>query len=298
MTRILPVFALLLAPALAFADVHRHASLPVATRDGRVIAFQSDRDGPSHLFVMGADGKNELRITNTLAEDMGPDWNEDGSVLVFASWNGENAPMKIETIRADGTLRRTVFAAKGKNEVSWPRFSPDGKQIAFNAAREDGGYDIMIVDADGSHPRKFESHLRSAWNPAWSPDGKQLAFTDYSKGKATTESRTKLYVANLDGDNRRLVTVLPGVAQLPRWSHDGKRIALQTYDGSKDINILVVDAGRGDYKFVTHHARPPYGDETPSWLPDGTLLFQSNRDGVMHVYRMTADGKKQFRLTR
>jgi len=291
------VFALLFSPILVFAAGRRHASLPVATHDGRVIAFQSDRDGPSHLFVMGADGKNQLRITNTLADDMGPDWNNDGSVLVFASWTSENAPMKIETVRADGTQRRAIYTAQGKNEVSWPRFSPDGKQIAFNAEKENG-YDIVIVNADGSNPRTFASHLPSAWNPAWSPDGKKLAFTDYSPGKASTESRTKLYVANLDGSARRLVATLPGIAQLPRWSQDGKRIAIQTYEGTKDINIIVVDMSRGEWKFITHHATPPYGDETPSWLPDGRLLFQSNRDGVMEVYRMNADGKQQFRLTR
>ncbi len=47
---------------------------PTWSPDGRMIAFQSDRDGNSEIYVMDADGSGQTRITDDPGEDLVPDW--------------------------------------------------------------------------------------------------------------------------------------------------------------------------------------------------------------------------------
>jgi Tol biopolymer transport system component len=104
-------------------------------------------------------------------------------------------------------------------------------------------------------------------------------------------------VAEVSGANRRLVATVSGVLQIPRWSPDGRKVAYQVYKGPdwKDAHILLIDIASGEVKTLTRHDRP-YLDETPSWLPDGSLLFQSTRDGAFEIYRMNGDGANQRRI--
>ncbi len=64
------------------------------------------------------------------------------------------------------------------NEIAWnmqPRFSPDGKQIAFISDRE-GGDNLWVMDADGTNMKAVSSAKRDlAHSPNWSPDGNYIA---------------------------------------------------------------------------------------------------------------------------
>src|ERR1044072_1758660 len=53
--------------------------------DGNHIAFSSNRDGKSEIYVMNADGSNVQRLTNNLSEDVGPKWSPDGGKILFGS---------------------------------------------------------------------------------------------------------------------------------------------------------------------------------------------------------------------
>lgn len=59
----------------------------------------------------------------------------------------------------------------GKSSSSSPRWSPDGKRIAFTT-----GGQIWLMDADGSDKKKLSNISSGASNPVWSPDGKWIAF--------------------------------------------------------------------------------------------------------------------------
>ena len=266
----------------------RHASLPVATRDGKRIVFSSDREGRSQIYTMNADGTDERRVTDSPNYDFGPDWSPDGKWIVFCSFAGDNVPAALASVRADGSGRKNLLTAR---EISWPRISPDGRRIAFR-----GGKTIFIVNSDGTHLRPFPTGLAEAWDPEWSPDRRQILFGAFPDSTHPSSATSPIYVADVSGKNRHLVATYPGVIQLPRWSPDGRSVAFQTYTGGADANIVILDIASGNFRTITLHDHP-YLDETPSWLPDGRLLFQSNRDGAFEIYRMNADGSSQQRIS-
>ena len=91
-------------------------------------------------------------------------------------------------------------------------------------------------------------------------------------------------------------------ATLPAASPDGRRIAVQAGAYSRErpeistADIWVIEVATGRATCVTRRERP-WLDETPSFLPDGRIVFQSTRAGRFDVWIMRADGTRPRRVT-
>lgn len=95
--------------------------------DGRQIAY---RDGAGDLRVVNSDGSNLRNISSGgAADELDPEWSPDGRLLVYKrqpAWCDE-----LWVVRPDGTGRRRITIPTGACD---PRFSPDGKWIAYMSA--------------------------------------------------------------------------------------------------------------------------------------------------------------------
>jgi TolB protein len=149
---------------------------PVFSPDGTKIAFTRstavpDCSGcykPSELAIVRPDATGFKVITNTPGTDeaSAPDWSPDGRRLVFQHYLNATEFNRIETIRADGTGLRTVFAPRNLRARD-PAFSPDGTKIAFDYEL---GSDIWKINLDGTGltnvtntPERWEG------SPDWGP---------------------------------------------------------------------------------------------------------------------------------
>ena len=99
---------------------------------------------------------------------------------------------------------------------AWPRYSPDGKRIAFESDR--GGFsEVWLANADGSGAfalTNFRGPVTGS--PAWSPDGRQIAFDTRASG----EPQVYTIRAEKGAQPQRITT---GNANfLPAWSADGR----------------------------------------------------------------------------
>lgn len=74
---------------------------PAVSSDGKLIAFQSNRDGDWEIFIMHLDGSNLAQLTNNDAMDRLPAWKPDGSLLAFSSNRSGNE--RIYSMAADGS---------------------------------------------------------------------------------------------------------------------------------------------------------------------------------------------------
>jgi Tol biopolymer transport system component len=136
---------------------------PVWSPDGTKITFYSYRYDNFDVYVMNANGSNQVRLTNHPAFDAGADWSPDGTRLVFQSERDGNT--EIYVMNADGSNQarlttNTVFDAG-------PAWSPDGTKMVFQRIQE-GNADIYVMDADGSHQIRL-TNSGNNFGPAWQP---------------------------------------------------------------------------------------------------------------------------------
>lgn len=175
----------------------------------------------------------------------------------------------------------------------YPRWSPDGKYIAFYSDR-DGARQIYIMDENGRNVKKVTSRFPMNEDPTWSPDGKRLCFW----AEPDKEGPENLFIINRDGKGQTNITHSKmGTCRVPDWSPDGKRIA---FTSNKFLNhqIYVIDSSGGNEHRLT---RNPRGTCRARWSPDGKRLAYSDAGYSLKknvdIWEMDPDGKNKRRLT-
>jgi Tol biopolymer transport system component/tRNA A-37 threonylcarbamoyl transferase component Bud32 len=186
-------------------------------------------------------------------------------------------------------------------------FSPDGTQIAYGSAGEDGAnWDIWLKIVGEAEARRLTTDPASEDLPAWSPDGKQIAFLRYEKLAA---SRTATFsdggvvhlVSPLGGPARRL-SAFPGHTQLS-WTPDGRWLAVAKARVGPDPpgGIHVLPIGEGLPRPLTFPTSPAF-DAIPAFSPDGRRLAYGSCGGAestpaCDVYVLSLDSELRPRET-
>jgi hypothetical protein len=203
--------------------------------------------------------------------------------IAFADWN------TISVINTDGTGLTSLIDDDGQGWTYMsPAWSPDGSQIAFGSSR-DGGWDIYVINADGSGLRRLTTHGARDDSPAWSPDGSQIAFTSDRDGDF------EIHVMNADGSNIRRVTDHPAEDGDPSWSPDGSMIAFTSNrDGPHEIYVVNVDGT--DTRRVTTFPDPSMVIQ-PAWSPAANTIVFTVTEAFIGVYRVDLDGGSPVRLS-
>ena len=218
---------------------------PAWSRDGTKIAFTSNRDGRTHVFVMNADGTGTRRVTNTQHSDDHPTWSADGRWIVFAR---EGA---LYRVRAAGGVATRV--GKGFGASADPAYSPDGKHIAYDYRRPGFSIkEIYVMNADGTGIRKITGLNDVSTYPAWSPDGKTLAFQTSLNG-----GKNEIYTVPAAGGTPERTTTSQIDALQPAWTPDGSGITF-----SRDGALVTITDGK-----ETKLTSGENNDSAPAWRP-------------------------------
>jgi TolB protein len=275
---------------------------PVWSPDGRTIAFVGmGDDGNVDVYVVGADGLGQQRLTHHPGVDANPAWSSDGRKIAFTRRAREWGAGKthIYVMNADGSRQRRLTEGYVHFSVAW---SPDGQKMLFERPNPrhpwgpvpgDFAEDLHSINADGSGQRRLTSNPARDKDPVWSPDGRQIAFP----------REHDLWLMNPDGSGQRSLTPAAHLwSGGAAWSPDGRKLALtrraRKWGAGGSAHVYVMNADGSEPRRLTQRGG------SPAWSPDGRKIafdgghrYRMDPTPPHGIFVMNADGSEQRKLT-
>jgi len=191
--------------------------------DSLVFTWEGHPEGTGFLWIVRADGSGLRPVsTSDLTYEADARWSPDGQSLAFFHMVTDDI-YDIGITKTDGSDLRLLLNGQAQVlGVEPPAWSPDGKQIAFEAA--DANYNqagLFVANLDGSGLHQLTQSANDQ-SVRWSPDGTRLAYTQWNG--LGVGFRFKLMVSNADGSNPQALTT-DVRDYYPTWSPNGKTIA-------------------------------------------------------------------------
>lgn len=292
-------------------------SRPGWSPDGELVAFYSNRGGSTQIWLIRPFGGEAMPLTGAetgcgaLMTDgffSGMDWSPDGRQIAFVAEMPEpdeepesdvkvvgaeygegyasvKSRMHIWAVSVDGGKAKRL--TRGDHHHGDPRWSPDGKSIAFvcNRSRDEEAvsasinknYDLWLIPSTGGKVRKLTTNRGPDISPRWAPDGRAIAYLSCSRCGSHSDV-FDLCVLDVAGGKSRCLSpdfvYSPDRLSSQCWTPDSRSIIFSA--GVKTANRVFQASASGPG--ITELTRGRRFVSAPALAPNGRTLAQLVQD--------------------
>ena len=263
-----------------FSDI----GYPTWSLDGTRLMFEASRQfRPRVLVISGVDGSGLTQVLDGDQAGGFHSWSPDGTQVLYTKDD------QIWLANVIGAAPRSILKQSGIQGAAW---SPDGKQIAFDAGNDqDRG--LYLINADGSNVRRITSKAVYPALAAWSSDGKYIAAQCHDNRLRGNN----LCVMNTDGTSLTFITTDGGFDARIAWFGTPKTVSAQVQAtvpstvtpvagavqsvvvGSPSLSpavrapSLAFGVGGGQGNILQLWTANPDGSDAKALTGDGTFVF-------------------------
>jgi Tol biopolymer transport system component len=295
---------------------------PAFSSDGKMLAYTSGADLHSRkIYMRNLAGGDAIKITNDPYDDVSPTWSPDGTRIAYAAQRpGESCRIMVATVPAGETRQVARCSRASTTVVSWQPGTSFLYYFDHVGAIEDF---LFRLDLDSGAlqqlPKASPALIVGIQHLQCSPDGKMILYV-HQRSASTYD----IVIRDLASGNEKILGTLVG-AWLATWSEDSRTVLASTAHGigseitaypvgggmpysvyTTTINASHLVAGKGGllaletdtsrHNLARIRSEPatqpditdPVNGKTwaPTFAPDGTLAFLSNRSGNNAVWEM------------
>ena len=293
--------------------------------DGGWVGFSSE----GQLFKVAMTGGAPISLMKLDGSLRGAAWSPAGSIVVATS-NPATGLAKVFADGGSTTTLTTPDPARGEIDHVWPELLPDGRTLLFTILVSTGGLNaahIALVDLEsgsqtelplrGTHARfvapnhlvygasnalqavPFDVSTRKVMGTPVAvltpvsileSGGMQLDVSAngtlaYMPDVPSAAAPRRPVWVDRNGRETPIAGIPPRTYRFPQFSPDGSRVVLS--DGERNGDLWVLNLSPTTMYKVTDD---PGDDQSPSWMPDGRIMFSSNRAGGYFVFAQLVDG--------
>lgn len=285
--------------------VSAYNASPVWSPDGNTIAFVSDREQASSdttdVWITNLDKSEVVNVTSEY---------DDGRVFTTSSFSPDGTTLAVTAAAIDFENQKliselwfidmddhSVQRIQAPDEVLYimPRFSPDGKKVAFLSNAPEYGELLVGNFADGKIgiPNLLYSHKTILWGISWSPDSAKIATASFAGSEE---------IVSVDLETGMDISLTNDDVNFPSnavWSPDGAYIAFTAADSAsyKPTNIWVMGTNGTNPHNISKTVDGRHS--VPTWSPDSSKLAfvvrtydESDNFSGASIWVINADGSE------
>jgi len=268
---------------------HWRSSDPVKLTDlGQSSRYPIPSPDGKHIFFVGGNERGRLEYLSPLERQFVP-W-LDGISAQWVAYSPSRdwvayaryPDRTLWRMKPDGSeARQLAYSPMRVQGLAW---SPDGKQIAFNASTPTNPFkNYLVAAAGGEDPRELQpGHTEREGIPSWSADGTKIAFGDVPERFGVGSEKNVIHILDLPTRHADAVTGSEGFWS-PRWSPDGRHIAALKDNDPDPVqqSLFVYDLkGKKWEELPVDHVKDLL------WSHDGKYIYYDGEPGHEGIFRV------------